>query len=296
MSSLEDQPSTEFFPEQSSQLDPSQRRVILMLGIKQVLEKFVDATYQTSTSTEDKDKDHVLAYAKDVLSLGLLLMEFVDAIKEGDGLCILRCWRYFLPIFKASKRTNYSIEAFTFLAQHECLLTPRMQQQLLWSRTVNTRGRPGMNVPCDLHMEHINRECKNAIGSLGPNIGERSGSRIGKSIGELTKITGQFDQVNGLPPVTEKHSKRSTAANVEKLIKQVHEESQVFQFTSKRQHKKFPRFQSNITRSLDNKHLKEWMKEQLQKLVMHQQPFMSKFVLCTTQDIVECALKICYPL
>lgn len=268
MSSLEDQPSAEFFPKE---LDPSQRKVLFLQGIKQVLDKFVDVTYETSTSSKKvKDNDHILAYAKDVLSLGLWLMEFVDAIKEGDGLRILRCWRYFLPIFKASKRTNYSIEAFTFLAQYEYLLTPRMQQQLLWSRTVNTRGRPGTNVSCDLHMEHINRECKNAIGLLGPNIGDRLVSRIGKSIGELMKITGQFDKVNELPPVTEKHSKRSTATDLEKLLRQVHEESQVFNFTSKRRHKKFPRFQSNITRSLDNKNFKDWMKEQLEKLVMHQ--------------------------
>ena len=268
MSSLEDQPSTEFFPKE---LDPSQRKVLFLQGIKQVLDKFVDVMYETSTSSKKvKDNDHILAYTTDVLSVGLLLMEFVDAIKEGDGLRILRCWRYFLPIFKASKQTNYSIEAFTFLAQYEYLLTPLMQQQLLWSRTVNTRGRSRTNVSCDLHMEHINGECKNAIGLLGPNIGDRSVSRIGKSIGKLMKITGQFDKVNELPPVTKKHSKRSTATDIEKHLRQVHEESQVFNFTSKRQHKKFPRFQSNITRSLDNKYFKDWMNEQLEKLLMHQ--------------------------
>ena len=58
------------------------------------------------------------------------------------------------------------------------------------------------------------------------------------------KITGQFDKVNELPPVTEKHSKRSTATDLEKLLRQVHEESQVFNFTSKRRHKKFPRFRA----------------------------------------------------
>ena len=35
----------------------------------------------------------------EVLSLGLLLMEFEDAVKEGDGLRILRWWRYFLLFF-----------------------------------------------------------------------------------------------------------------------------------------------------------------------------------------------------
>ena len=31
-------------------------------------------------------------------------MEFVDAVREGDGKRILRCWRYFLLLFKATGR------------------------------------------------------------------------------------------------------------------------------------------------------------------------------------------------
>ena len=44
--------------------------------------------------------DGVFAYAKEVLSLALLWAEFEDAIKEGDGLRVIRCWKFFLPIFK----------------------------------------------------------------------------------------------------------------------------------------------------------------------------------------------------
>ena len=44
-----------------------------------------------------KDNDHVRAYAKEVVSLGLLLMEFVNAVREGDSDRIIRCLRYFLP-------------------------------------------------------------------------------------------------------------------------------------------------------------------------------------------------------
>ena len=41
----------------------------------------------------------------------VLLDKFNDAIKAGDGDCFLRCWKNFLPLFKATERTNYSIEA-----------------------------------------------------------------------------------------------------------------------------------------------------------------------------------------
>ena len=103
-----------------------------------------------------KDDDHVRAYAKEVLSLGLLLMEFTDAVREGDGERITRCWKYFLLLFKSSERTNYSVEAFNLSLELEYVMTPRMKQQLTWERTINIHGKSGRNVSMDLHMEHIN--------------------------------------------------------------------------------------------------------------------------------------------
>ena len=43
--------------------------------------------------------DSVQEYAKETLSLGLLLLEFKDGIHEGDGNKVLRCWKYFLLFF-----------------------------------------------------------------------------------------------------------------------------------------------------------------------------------------------------
>ena len=40
--------------------------------------------------------DSVQEYAKETLSLGLLLLEFNDGIREGDGNRVLRSWKYFL--------------------------------------------------------------------------------------------------------------------------------------------------------------------------------------------------------
>jgi len=42
MSSLEDKPSVQFFPEGSSELNAQQRRQLLMLALKELTKKFVD--------------------------------------------------------------------------------------------------------------------------------------------------------------------------------------------------------------------------------------------------------------
>ena len=64
---------------------------------------------------------------------------------------------------------------------------------------VNVHGHPGKDIPCDLYMEHLNRECKGTTGSLGPNVSSVNAvARIGKSVGELMKITILYDSSSEL--------------------------------------------------------------------------------------------------
>ena len=111
--------------------------------------------------------DGVHAYSCEVLT-SLVCAKFEDAIKEGDGPRVIRCWRFFLLIFKLSNRTKYSLEAVKLLVGIR-LLPPRQRKQLIWSRFVNTKGKPGGNKPCDLHREHLNRTVKTVLGQ-GTNL------------------------------------------------------------------------------------------------------------------------------
>lgn len=168
MGSLDDEPCSEILPPDVWVHDKDERRKALYNVASVIVDSFVDLTV-TFDKKRPSNQDKVHAYACEVLSLGLLYKELQDAVREGDGLRVLRCWRYLLPIFRASKRTNYSIEVFNFLAQHQFVLSPRASQQLLWSRFVNTHGLPGKNIACDMHMEHLNRVLKGAIAGLGAN-------------------------------------------------------------------------------------------------------------------------------
>eukprot|EP00731_Ephydatia_muelleri_P006750 Em0003g998a len=76
--------------------------------------------------------DCVMEYAKETLSLGLLLLEFNDAIREGDGCRVLRCWKFLFLFFRAAGHKNYCIEAFHLLMQYYYTLTPRCAEQMLW--------------------------------------------------------------------------------------------------------------------------------------------------------------------
>ena len=63
----------------------------MLIATKEVANKYVDL----SRNNFEDSADSVQEYAGDVLSLGLFYLEFCDAIKDGDGLCLLQCWRYF---------------------------------------------------------------------------------------------------------------------------------------------------------------------------------------------------------
>lgn len=255
MSPIDDEPSCEHFPEGCIRLPPKQRWNLMNLATKHLLDKFVDISYPKASTK--KDDDQVCAYAEELMSLSHLLMEFVNSIREGDGECIIRCWRYFLPLFEASKCKNYAIEAFNLLFQYEYAFTPRMRQQLMWERTVNMHGRPGRNISMDLHMEHIIRACKSPMVTLGPNTNEESVNYIGKSIEEIMKITDQYDRVNSIP----------VKLDMEKLLTQLHC-SNIFNHIPGWHHAQFPKFQENLTCHLAPKTLKQWMTKTMQDIEM----------------------------
>ena len=86
MSSLDDTPSTDIFSADSAESDSSTRRRFFLDAIQNVLDDHIDISIDgEGNSDEARDDDHVLSYARDVLTLGLLYMEFQDAIRGRWG-------------------------------------------------------------------------------------------------------------------------------------------------------------------------------------------------------------------
>ena len=233
--------------------------------ILRMLKEFVNiGTFPQSDTAED---DGVLAYAKEVLSLALLWAEFEDAIREGDGLRVIRCWKFFLPIFKVTNHKNYAIGALNLLIQYKYLLSPRQREQLVWSRFINTRGRAGENKSCDIHMEHLNRIVKAAIGELSSNVSPKSVSRIGRCAGVLMKVCNQFDSVSSVIQRSGKHGGASSAKDVSKIVEELQKEK-VFEHIPGRVHASFPNVKKNLGSKLNMDKFKTWFNTQLVDICM----------------------------
>ncbi len=148
--------------------------------------------HTSSPAVKSNISDSMQMHSIQLISLGLFYMNFCDAIKEGDGHRVLRTWKYLLPMFITTRRSDYTKEAFLFLSQ-QVLLSSRLSEQMLCSRFVNVKGVRGGNIPADLHNEHLNKLCKQMIKALGSNKTEVGVIRASRALGMIEPILRQFD-------------------------------------------------------------------------------------------------------
>ena len=201
----------------------------------------------------DKDCDQVYGYACEVLSLALIWHSYHDAVKEGDGERVMMIWKYLLLIFISTRRTNYSKEVLIQLLQNHYLFSERKAAQLKWDRFVNTQGRPGCNVPADLHMEHLNKRFKGVLRNLGSNIQPHSIVRASKAIGVVHSVSSAFESGLINKKESTKHTTPSMVKDVEKVV-DVLKEVNVFKKNKKRKHRSFT-FKQGVLASIDRQNV-----------------------------------------
>lgn len=218
------------------------------------------STFEINQHQNEKGQDCVLAYAKELLTLGLLLLEYNDAVREGDGFRILRCWRFLLLVFKATGRRKYSIQAATLLFQYEYLFSERKRHQLLWSRTVNVHGK---NIAMDLHMEHLNCELKTSISA---NVAENTIKRVGLCLRQLIEIRNNYDLTTGIQIESGWHTSCSSDHDFNSVLEELRK-ADVFDNKPNRKHSEVKSFKSNRVGSIKNQDMIIWLKDQLHRLL-----------------------------
>ena len=225
---------------------------------KSIIDSFLNL--QPSLEKATKLDDGVQAYAKELLTLGLLWHGFHDACKEGDGDRIVRYWRMMMLVFKKQNKYNYAKESLILLHQ-AVTLTARERGQLLWSRTVNTHGRIGCNIPMDLHMEHLNRRLKQILRGLGSNITQNAISRASRSIHVVERICELFDMQQGLSQDSQKHRRPSFKRDLDRVLQELHPLN-IFHNVAHRKHNAFT-FKKCLLQSLDLKEIRSWITDTL---------------------------------
>lgn len=264
MKSLTDTVSPNVFPV-DRELSSEERSKILDSAVRAIISEFIDITFPEKCKKVPKDQDRILEYAKEALTMGLIFLEFKDAVREGDGDRVMRCWKFLMLFFRASGHTNYTLEALNLLSHYHYLLPPRYAEQMKWNRFVNTQGKRGANISADLHMEHMNRICKEAINHLGANKTPKAVTRIGKVVGIVSSTLEHFDKVSGVDHGSGRHTRHSDTKDLNLVIGEL-QKSKVFACSKGRKHNKFPQIQCNMFHSINRSKFNSWMDTNFKKL------------------------------
>ena len=160
-------------------------------------------TVETST---DQSEDYVLNYTIVSLTLGLLKLNHNDAIRMGDGECILRLDKVFYLFYKAFSCTKYAYGILETVLQTSVLLSERLAHRLVWNRTVNNSGEVDSNIPNDLDLEHCSRIFKDAADSYRGVFTEKVVSRVNRSAMKTDTILKNYDSVSHVICPSGKHT------------------------------------------------------------------------------------------
>ena len=141
-----------------------------------------------------------------MISLGLLYLNFKDAVCEGDGDRVLRIGNIFCL---SGKLLGTAITLVRHLFPYSS--TTYCSHRIL----LNNLSGLGLsmyihNISCDLHMEHLNRLVKTAMEGLGANKANvKAMTRMGKAVGLLSHIMQSFDEETNVSQPSGKKSSQT---------------------------------------------------------------------------------------
>lgn len=229
---------------------------------KHELKKHNMVVSDTLQDTPASQNDHKQAHSMARLSFSFFLMDMLDAVKEGDGGRLMRLYKVALLYYKAHGHSHYAYSTFLLTVQLNAVLSPRMAHSLTWNRFWNTRGGKGVNIPLDLHLEHLNNFLKSFLKGQGPNLSELSASRISQSLGVFKNMMEKVDEELSIKRPTGTHRANQEAVDVLTLVS-VFTEGRVFSDIPGRFFHAFPGFHKNPLVKLNDQDIWKWMKDKL---------------------------------
>ena len=155
-----------------------------------------------------RNEDGDFNYSHNVLKYGLLLRDFQDAMKEGDGGRTEYLWKFLMLMFKVCGKTKYALAAIRLNARLNSLLTPREAHSFKWNRTINLKGGVGRNVAIDQAMEHDIRETKELMYAHGANLNFDSAQTYSRAANSIKDTMRNFYSQNKLREHSTKHKRK----------------------------------------------------------------------------------------
>ena len=234
-----------------------------------VLDKFLDeylivptpsAIVQSQNEPNTSvDPEFVRNYSLCLLKYFFILIDFKDAVKEGNGERLATLHKHMLPHFKSTPGFNsYAIEMLINIIQNEVFLSEAEAHQCIWSATVNWQGGIGKNIEIDIFQENRNRDIKKQIKSMGANKTNAAIERASRSTGGERKIIENFDQKVRKGKKSSTHAHSSSALDESKILADLRE-VKPFAYHGNRRFDSFPNISHDQLESLDQEDFQRWL-------------------------------------
>jgi len=215
-----------------------------------------------------KDGDDVFNYNTALLAEGLFFLNFLDAVKEGDGGGrIIRQYKYLMLLCKSDDphSTKYALESLYQLLLVNGALSEREAEIFTWNRSVNNHGGSGMNIPFDLEVEHSNNHIKQGINNLGLNVTENAVTRIARAEKPARTVFWNIDRSLKRSVRSGKHVATFPFKDLDEQVKKLVEKG-VFRYQEGRLDRHFLHFQRDPLKNVDMSKVYAWITDHKKKL------------------------------
>ena len=233
-------------------------------------------TSQKDQKTTPESEDHIFNYGCLHLSLGLLLRDPEDSVKEGDGDRLLRVWKFLTFVYRLGGANKYALAGLWIQASVLSLLTPKDAHKFKWNRFAGLKEGPGTRIPRNLRLEQHNKVAKGQVRVMGlQNIRNESVEGT-KSEGAMEKIIHNARKDFGVDKRKGHHSNKTRSATFASILEQIHHKIDTFKYTPGYEYKAFPKFRRDIFQGINKKATHRWIKKH--KFKWHRQNrFVYKF-------------------
>ena len=162
------------------------------------------------------EPDRVSYYGHTVLELIVFLMNWIDAVRKGDGERCNFMKKQLMLYFKVqSAYSKYAIEMCTNIAQTEYLMSHQIAHRVIVS-FVNWREGAGNNMG---ESSKYARVTKNVVQGIGPNKTKATIKRASKAVAGIHEVATTFDENSGRKPESHAHTKMSSKEDEYGMIK-----------------------------------------------------------------------------
>ena len=238
-----------------------------------VLDKFMDQFLLQPTQDPVEhdpinDEDFVHNYSVCILKYFFILLDFKDAVREGNGARLATLHKVLVQHFKSSPGFNsYAIEMLINVVQNEVFLTDAEAHNCVWASTANWTGGPGRNIEIDLLQENCNRDLKKQIKLMGANKTNKAIDRSSRASGGERQIVENYDQQVNRGVHSSSHSHQSSVLDEKKILADLRT-LKPFDTVPNRKHESFQEISSEPLATLDETALAKWLSRHKKNLLM----------------------------